>query len=109
MDRILLLRPPRGGLPDPEYADGETMILARVPIYGTTDAGRKFWQQFREVIVENGFRECRIAKARYAITDLKGEIQALMCTHVDDMLWACTKEAEPAVQRVLDQFCCAED
>ena len=52
MDRLLILiRPQKGGLPDSEYADGETMILARVPIYGTTDAGRKFWQRFREVIV----------------------------------------------------------
>ena len=43
LDRLLLLKPPPGGLPDPDYADGETMILARVPIYGTDDAGRKFW------------------------------------------------------------------
>ena len=42
MDRVSLLRPPKGGLLDSEYADGETIILARVPIYGTTDAGRKF-------------------------------------------------------------------
>ena len=53
MDRLLLPRPPKGGLPDLDYADGETMILARVPIYGATDAGRKFWQRFREVVVEN--------------------------------------------------------
>ena len=55
MDRLLLLRPPKGGIPDPEYADGETMILARVPIYGTQDAGRKFWQRFSAVIKENDF------------------------------------------------------
>jgi hypothetical protein len=41
MDRLLLMRPPKGGIPDPEYEDGETFILARVPIYGTQDAGRK--------------------------------------------------------------------
>jgi len=63
LDRLLLLKPPRGGLPDPDYKDGETMILARVPIYGTADAGRKFWQKFRRVIVENKFRENKIARA----------------------------------------------
>ena len=57
LDRLLLLKPPRSGIPDPDYQDGETMILARVPIYGTQDAGRKFWQRFRNVIVENIPRE----------------------------------------------------
>ena len=32
LDRLLLLRQPKGGIPDIDYADGETMILARVPI-----------------------------------------------------------------------------
>ena len=54
LDRLLLLKPPRSGVPDPEFADGETMILARVPIYGTQDAGRKFWKRFRSVITSNG-------------------------------------------------------
>ena len=67
LDRLLLLKPPKGGVPDPDYADGETMILARVPIYGTQDAGRKFWQRFRKVIIANKFRECKIAKAMYII------------------------------------------
>ena len=67
LDRLLLLKPPRGGVPDPDFADGETYILARVPIYGTQDAGRKFWQRFRDVITQNKFRENRIAKALYII------------------------------------------
>ena len=62
LDRLLLLEPPPGGLPDPDYADGETMILARVPIYGTEDAGRKFWTRLRKTIVANKFREGKIAK-----------------------------------------------
>ena len=45
LDRLLLLSPPKCGLPDPDYADGETMIVARAPIYGTPDAGRFFWKQ----------------------------------------------------------------
>ena len=61
LDRLLLLKPPKGGIPDPEFADGETYILARVPIYGTADAGRKFWKTFRKVIVDNQYRENKIA------------------------------------------------
>ena len=45
LDRLFLLKPPKG-IPDPDYEDGEAMILARVPIYGTSDAGRKFSQKF---------------------------------------------------------------
>ena len=63
LDRLLLLKPPPGGLPDPDYEDGEAMILARVPIYGTQDAGRKFWTRLRETITANKFRELQIAKA----------------------------------------------
>ena len=71
---MLLLRPPKG-IPDHDYEDGEAMILARVPIYGTSDAGRKFWQKFRTVITGAGFRENNIAKALYVLEkdgDIKG-------------------------------------
>ena len=40
LDRVLLLKPPKSGVPDDDYKDGNTMILARVPIYGTADVGR---------------------------------------------------------------------
>ena len=50
LDRVLLLKPPNTGIPDPEYQDGQTLILARVPIYGTQDAGRKFWTIFQRII-----------------------------------------------------------
>ena len=48
LDRVLLLKPPKSGVPDDDYKDGNTMILARVPIYGTADAGRKFWKKIRQ-------------------------------------------------------------
>ena len=64
-----MLLKPRKGIPDPDYEDGEAMILARVPIYGTCDAGRKFWQKFRAVITGSGFREHKIAKALYVLEE----------------------------------------
>jgi len=42
LDRILLFKQPPGGLPDPELPP-DAHLLARVPIYGTRDAGRGFW------------------------------------------------------------------
>ena len=98
-----MLKPPKRGLPDPEYADGETMILARVPIYGTADAGRKFWQKFRRVITENNFRENKVAKALYVI-EVDGVIKGMMVTHVDDLCWAIEPEYQHCIDAILTEF-----
>ena len=103
MDRLLLLKPPKGGIPDPEYEDGETLILARVPIYGTTDAGRKFWKRFKHVIESNDFRENKIAKALYVI-EVNGEIKAMMITHVDDLCYAVVPEFQDRIDNILESF-----
>ena len=44
MSRVLLLRQLRSGLPGLKPDD---RLLARVPVYGTQDAGRGFWKKFR--------------------------------------------------------------
>ena len=62
MDRLLLLRPPRSGLPD---EDGDFMLAANVPIYGTGDAGRKFYKGFRAQAIAMGLRERRFARSCY--------------------------------------------
>ena len=103
LDRLLLLRPPKSGIPDPDYADGDTMILARVPIYGQGDAGRKFWKRFRSVILRNKFRENKIAKALYVI-EVDGDVKALLITHVDDLCWAAQPEYEQCMDEILKEF-----
>ena len=40
LDRVLLMRLPRGGLPG---VDPEALLLVRLPIYGLSDSGRGFW------------------------------------------------------------------
>jgi hypothetical protein len=79
------------------------MILARVPIYGTQDAGRKFWQRFKNVITVIGFRENKIAKALYKI-EVGGEIMAILITHVDDLCWAAKPEFEANMTKTLETF-----
>jgi hypothetical protein len=79
------------------------MILARVPIYGTQDAGRKFWKKFSFVIKDSGFRENKIAKAMYVI-EVDQKVMGIMVTHVDDLCWAISPEYEDRIQRVLDSF-----
>ena len=79
------------------------MILARVPIYGQADAGRKFWKRFRTVILDNKFRENKIAKALYIIEE-DGDIKAMLITHVDDPCWAIKPGHEEHMTQILKEF-----
>ena len=79
------------------------MIFARVPIFGTLDAGRTLWAKFRRVIQEQGLRENQIAKAVY-VYEKDGDIKAVLLTHVDDMCWAAKEGWEEPVQKILDTF-----
>ena len=40
LDRVLLMRQPRGGLPG---VSSDAILLVRLPIYGLCDSGRGFW------------------------------------------------------------------
>ena len=53
LDRVLSYEPPESGLADPQDEDVETMILARVPSYGSQDSGRMFWNRFPRVIFDH--------------------------------------------------------
>ena len=74
-----------------------------MPIYGTQDAGRKFWHSFRKVIVDNDFRENKIAKALYVI-EVEHEIKAMLITHVDDLCWATKPGYEQQMDAILEKF-----
>ena len=77
LDRLLLLNPPKG-IPDPEYEDGEAMILARVPIYGLL---------VQEKILA-GIRLQRKHDSKSSILEEDGDIKGMLITHVDDLCWA---------------------
>ena len=53
------------------------MLAANVPIYGTGDAGRKFYKGFRAKALAAGFRECRFAKSLY-VYEVDGDIKVMM-------------------------------
>ena len=61
-------------------------IAARVPIYGTKDAGRQFYKKFRQVATAAGLVECRTYKSLYYLT-VDGDLKALLGAHVDDLLY----------------------
>ena len=86
--RILLMRQPRGGIPDHEIKfyggnhEDNDYLLAQVPIYGTTDAGRAFWKKLRATLDISGCKENMILHALYAYTR-NNEIMVMTSGHVD--------------------------
>ena len=86
LERLILMRQPSGGVPDVDVS-ADTMFVARVPIYGTCDAGRGFWKKLRHDILSTGLKENAVIRALYIYPE-DGEPKLMLATHVDDMLWA---------------------
>ena len=105
LDRVLILKQPKGGLPG---EPPDRRFLARVPVYGTHDGGRKFWKRLKTSATRKGFKENSILKALYALHNSEGRLIALLCTHVDDLLWAAEPEAEPIIEQLLGEFSCGK-
>ena len=102
MDRLVTFRPPRGGIPGADIEDGGA-IAARVPVYGHSDSGRRFWLTVKKVFAAAGFTMNQILSAVFSISK-DGTIQAMVVTHVDDFLLTALPAAEQQMQRVLDDF-----
>ena len=89
LTRALILRFPKGGLPDKSLDARKHRLKANVPIYGTRDAGRGFWKKLRHVLVEvAGLKENFILKACYHYVDKAGKLAAVLGSIVDDLLFA---------------------
>ena len=68
--RVLILRLPKGGLPDKSIRSDTHRLKANVPIYGTRDAGRGFWKRLRKVLTETAkLKENFTLKAFYHYVD----------------------------------------
>lgn len=90
LDRVRLMRQPRGGL---HNVDPEALLLVRVPIlYGLSDSGRGSWVRLDREAKSTGFKSSSIFPSFYYFPDPDeaGECVALMTTHVDDLLIAHT-------------------
>ena len=102
LERLILMRQPSGGVPDVDVS-ADTMFVARVPIYGTCDAGRGFWKKLRHDILSTGLKENAVIRALYIYQE-DGEPKSMLATHVDDMLWATKSGYEDRVQQLLDRY-----
>ena len=80
----LVLQQPDGGLPDDSIAHDD-YLLANVPIYGTSAAGRGLYFRLRTLFLQHGLRENFVVAALYSYS-ADGEVWIMIGTHVDDLL-----------------------
>ena len=101
LDRVLLMRQPRGGLPG---VSPHPLLLVRLPIYGLCDSGRGFWLRLDADAKDVGLKPSRIFPAFYCLKNEEGKPIAVMTTHVDDLLYAYLPEGESTMTRLLSKF-----
>lgn len=106
IERTLLLRAPRDGIQvDPTDRSKDiapyTYMVALMSVYGSRDAPRGFWLELRSTMVNNGLNE--LDPAFYALVQ-NGRPDGLLCSHVDDLLWAGTSEMDALMDRVQERF-----
>eukprot|EP00959_Pyramimonas_sp_CCMP1952_P188703 3946787-Pyramimonas_sp.AAC.1 len=86
----MLLKPPPDGL---EGAPDVGALIARMPVYGTRDAGR-----------DHGPQGNRIMPAVFSIHNDKTEITCIVGTHVDDILWAADDRSQKIIGSAFAEF-----
>jgi hypothetical protein len=102
VDRLILYKIPRGGIPDHGVKEG-AVIAARVPIYGTKDAGRGFWLRLKDDMIQAGYALNKVLSTLFAFRDCDDNPVGMMTSKVDDLLFAASGEAE-AIYKVLKGF-----
>ena len=103
LTRLLLMRQPTGGLGDPDVP-AEACLLCRVPIYGSIDAGRGFYLRMDSEVKTAGMKASKVMPALYYHQDKNGELDAMLCTHVDDLLFAHKPSGAKVIQEILGNF-----
>ena len=106
IERTLLLRAPRDGIQvDPTDRSKDiaphAYMVALMSVYGSRDAPRGFWLELRGTMINCGLNE--LDPAFYALVH-DGTPFGLLCSHVDDLLWAGTTEMDELMDRVQERF-----
>ena len=84
LDKALLLRMPNPAPPGHQPGD---IVVATGAIYGTKDAGRKWYLHLKKVMASFGMIESVLEKGLYRMY-WEGKVRMVVHTHVDDLLVA---------------------
>ena len=85
MDRLLLMTPPKGGLPG--EGDNDYALAMNKPIYGTKDGGRRFYKTFRRRALAEGLVEIKLCRSMYTYRDNSNRHVVMAGAHVDDIYY----------------------
>ena len=102
MDRLMIHKPPRGGIPIEGY-NPDRMYVCRTPIYGSQDSGRLFWKRLRKESIAAGLTASKLSSALFYIAK-DGEPKVMMASHVDDLIYACKPGYEDVMKRIQEIF-----
>ena len=72
-------------------------------MYGTGDAGRRFYKSFRDKALGAGLVENCIMKSLYSYS-LNGEIKVILAAHVDDLLYTSDPDCSYIIDDLLKRF-----
>ena len=67
----------------------DAMLLCRLPIYGTFDAGRGFYTRLSSEAKTEGLSVSKIAPGLYYLLGSDGLPAIILATHVDDLTLVC--------------------
>ena len=81
VDRMLVLRPPS---PLPPGVEQGSLFICHGAIYGTKDAGGKWWSKLRRTLRDNSWQESRLERAFFLLFE-NGKLVGLVGTYVDDL------------------------
>ena len=101
LDRVLLLRQPRGGLPQ---VDPNAALLVQVPVYGLTDTGRLFWLRLSSDAKKAGLTPSIIYPPFFYKLDEQNRGIAMLTAHVDDLLYSYLPEAKEVMDSLLGSY-----
>ena len=103
LTRLLLMKQSAGGLGDPDVP-AEACLLCRVPIYGSIDAGRGFYLRTDSEVKDAGMKASKVMPALYYQLDENGDLDAMLCTHVDELLFAHKPSGAKVIENILGKF-----
>lgn len=95
-----------GGIPEEGIEEG-AVLAARLPIYGTSDAGRGWWLRLKEVLIEHACILNEILPTMFALRD-KEKTVGVMSSNVDDLLYGSLPGFEQPMEDILDTFAVRE-
>jgi hypothetical protein len=72
MDRLMILKPPRGGIPIAGY-NPDRMYVCRTPIHGSRDSGRLFWKRLRKESIAAGLTASKLSSALFTSQEMESQ------------------------------------